>query len=282
MHQSRRTCVLLFLQIVKNTYISVSPQSPSGPVYQVHQKNSTSLSDLPDCLIWTLKHISKLPGEKGCVYHSERILDDTSTSGMHLSRRTYVPLLLQTVKNIYFSIFQSHQSPSGPVCTRKTRQVFSDVQDCLIWTWKHISKLLGEKSYVNHPERILGDILSTTRDFFPERMVLFLPFWNRNPVANDTFPNLYDQDVIQLISTDRCTQSQKQKDHFLRIPIRKTRRCPPPRDVAETQKAPGGDIPTSVPSTTFPLLPLLRLLSWSAYGYYAARLAATRMLSPSL
>ena len=40
---------------------------------------------------------------------------------MNLSRRTYVPLFLQTVK-IY--IFQSHQSPSGPVYTRKTLQVF--------------------------------------------------------------------------------------------------------------------------------------------------------------
>ena len=33
MHQSRRTYVPLFLQIVKNTHISVPPQTPSGLVY---------------------------------------------------------------------------------------------------------------------------------------------------------------------------------------------------------------------------------------------------------
>ena len=44
----------------------------------------------------------------------------TSTTGMHLSRRTYVPVFLQTVKYIY----QSHQSPSGPAYNRKTLQVF--------------------------------------------------------------------------------------------------------------------------------------------------------------
>ena len=50
----------------------------------------------------------------------------TSTAGTHLSKRTYVPLFLQTVK-IY--IFQSHQSPSGPVYTRKTLQVFRNYRD---------------------------------------------------------------------------------------------------------------------------------------------------------
>ena len=34
----------------------------------LHQKNTTSFSYLLDCLIWTWKHISKLPGEKGYAY----------------------------------------------------------------------------------------------------------------------------------------------------------------------------------------------------------------------
>ena len=42
----------------------------------LHQKNITSFSDSQDCLIWTWKYISKLPGEKGYSYHPERILDD--------------------------------------------------------------------------------------------------------------------------------------------------------------------------------------------------------------
>ena len=89
------------------------------------------------------------------------------------------------------------------------------------------------------------------------------------------------KNVIQSVSTDRCIY-RKNKMSLSRIPTRKTRRCPPPRDVAETRKAPA-DIPKSVPSTIFPLLPLLLLLlSWSACGYYATRLAVMRMLFPSL
>ena len=39
-------------------------------------------------------------------------------------------------------IFQSHQSPYGPLYTRKTT-ISSDLPNRLIWTWKHISKLPG-------------------------------------------------------------------------------------------------------------------------------------------
>ena len=42
----------------------------------LQQKNTTSFSELQDCLIWTWKYISKLPGEKGHAYHPEQILDD--------------------------------------------------------------------------------------------------------------------------------------------------------------------------------------------------------------
>ena len=45
----------------------------------------------------------------------------TNTSGIHLLRRTHVSLFLQPVK---LHIFQSHQSPSRPVYTRKTIEVF--------------------------------------------------------------------------------------------------------------------------------------------------------------
>ena len=54
-------------------YISALPV-PFWPC--LYQKNSTSLLDLQDCLIWTWKYISKLPGEKGYAYHPERILDN--------------------------------------------------------------------------------------------------------------------------------------------------------------------------------------------------------------
>ena len=55
-------------------YISVPPV----PFWScLHQKNTTSFSDLQGCLIWTRKHTSKLPGEKGYANHPERILDDT-------------------------------------------------------------------------------------------------------------------------------------------------------------------------------------------------------------
>ena len=75
-----------------------------------------------------------------------------TTSGMHLSRRTYVPLFLQTVKNIYFSSTRPRLVPSIP---EKTLQVFRIFKTDL--NMKYISKLPDEKGYVNHPERILDD-----------------------------------------------------------------------------------------------------------------------------
>ena len=51
------------------------------------------------------------------------------------------------------------------------------------------------------------------------------------------------KNLIQSISTDRCIQSQKQKIVILTNTHQKTRRYPPPRDVAETRKAPAGDYP---------------------------------------
>ena len=59
-------------------------------------------------------------------------------------------------------IFQLHQSPSG-LHHKKTS--LSDLQDCLIWAWKHISKLPGEKGYAYRPERILDDMFSTIHGF---------------------------------------------------------------------------------------------------------------------
>ena len=44
------------------------------------------------------------------------------------------------------------------------------------------------------------------------------------------------KNLIQSISTDRCIQSQKQKIVILTNTHQKTRRYPPPRDVAETRK----------------------------------------------
>ena len=42
-------------------------------------------------------------------------------------------------------MYQFYQSPSGPVSTNKTLQVFRIYKDCLIWTWKYTSKLPGKK-----------------------------------------------------------------------------------------------------------------------------------------
>ena len=75
----------LILQTVKK-YIFRSHQSLSGTVYT--RKALQVFRIYKDCLIWTWKHISKLPGE---------------SSGMHLSRRTYVPLFSKPLRNIYFS-----------------------------------------------------------------------------------------------------------------------------------------------------------------------------------
>ena len=77
----------------------------------------------------------------------------------------------------------------------------------------------------------------------------------------------------------------KKNHHSYVYPPEKTRRSPPPRDVAGSYKKLQRTVSTSVPSKTFPLLLLpllLLLLSWSACGYYAARLDALRTLFPSL
>ena len=77
MHLSRRTYVPLFLQAVKYVvYIFQSHQSRSGSVYTRKNAINTSFRIYEDRLIWKLKDISKLPGEKGHAYHPEQILDD--------------------------------------------------------------------------------------------------------------------------------------------------------------------------------------------------------------
>ena len=78
-------------------YIFRSHQSLSGTVYT--RKALQVFRIYKDCLIWTWKHISKLPGE---------------SSGMHLSRRTYVPLFSKPLRNIYFSPTSHLLVPSTP------------------------------------------------------------------------------------------------------------------------------------------------------------------------
>ena len=126
MHQSRRTYVPLFPPTARK-YIFQSHQSPSGPVYtkktpQVFWIHKTVWFEHEDTFI------SKLPGEKGylvripsrtdlrryivyqsrlppCLAANKNLTMTTSTSGMYLSRRTYVPLFLQTVKKyIHISV----------------------------------------------------------------------------------------------------------------------------------------------------------------------------------
>ena len=64
------------------------------------------------------------------------------------------PYFSKPLKYVYFS---STSPLLAHVYTRKTLQRFSDLQDCLIWTWKYISQLPGEKGYAYHPERTLDD-----------------------------------------------------------------------------------------------------------------------------
>ena len=97
-------------------------------------------------------------------------------SAIHLSRCicTY-PYFSKPVRSMY----QFYQSPSGPVSTYKTLQVFRIYKDCLIWTWKYTSKLLpGKKRLRIHSRMNLRrcicihcspqwpQILSTVHGFF--------------------------------------------------------------------------------------------------------------------
>ena len=92
---------------------------------------------------------------------------------MHQSRRTYYVLLflqtliyiyyIQTV-NIYICIFQSYQSPSGPVYTRteKYDKFFGFTK--ADFNMKIHFKLPGNKGYVPYPERILDDATKHIRN----------------------------------------------------------------------------------------------------------------------
>ena len=72
-------------------------------------------------------------------------------------------LFLHTVKKKKLS----HQSPSGPVHTRKTLQVFRIYKTAWFEHENTFQKLPGEKGYVYHPDRILDDTLSTIHGFPP-------------------------------------------------------------------------------------------------------------------
>ena len=69
----------------------------------------------------------------------------------------------------YFSkplnIYTSHTSPLLVLPTTENTTSFSDLQECLIWIWKYISKLPGEKGHAYHPEQILDDVFSTIHGF---------------------------------------------------------------------------------------------------------------------
>ena len=53
--------------------------------------------------------------------------------------------------------------------------------------------------------------ISTVHDFFPERTITFLQFWNLNPVGNDTSPNLYNKKHCSIdFDQHRCIRSRNQ------------------------------------------------------------------------
>ena len=119
-HLSRRTYVLLFLQPLK--YIFQSHHSPSDPVYTQKAQKFFGFTRLFDSNM--KMHVKTTRGKRlsipsrtnhrrYIVYHSR--LSSLATNhkpqnssinapGMHLSRRTYVPLFLQTVQKVYHSV----------------------------------------------------------------------------------------------------------------------------------------------------------------------------------
>ena len=177
-HQSRRTCVPLVLPTDK-VYISVIPVALWSCL---HQNNTASLSDLQDCLMWTRKHIKNSPAKKATytIQNESYMIHCPPSTASHLakaqtkphfddhhsnnalSRRAYLPYLFSEPLNIYISVppvlFWSclHQ---------KNTTSFSDLQNCLIGTWKYTWKPPGEKYYAYHPERILEVIVSTIHGF---------------------------------------------------------------------------------------------------------------------
>ena len=119
----------------------------------------------------TVKTIIRLPIQtniipqrkaRGTISEMHWIYGGWFTSGIHLSRLTYVPLFLQSLKKKI-----SPTSPLVVLSAPKKHKSLSDLQDCSIWTWKYTSKLPGGKGYDYYPERILDDILSTIYGFPP-------------------------------------------------------------------------------------------------------------------
>ena len=76
-------------------------------------------------------------------------------------------LILQTVKKY---VFQSYQSPSGPVYTRKTLQVFWIHKDCFIWTWHFKTTRRVKTSGMHLSRRIYVPLFSK-----PLRNICFSP-----------------------------------------------------------------------------------------------------------
>ena len=108
------------------------------------------------------KHYSPSAKSTWCNLWSALDLRGLFSSGIHLSRLTYVPLFLQSLKKKI-----SPTSPLVVLSAPKKHKSLSDLQDCSIWTWKYTSKLPGGKGYDYYPERILDDILSTIYGFPP-------------------------------------------------------------------------------------------------------------------
>ena len=102
---------------------------------------------------------SKQPKNK--AYPQNPILRSKSVATTNTTHQEYTspgaPTYPSFSKPLKICIFQLHQSPSGPVYTRKAHKPFG-FKRLFNLNMKYIGKLRGEKGYANHPERIVDDI----------------------------------------------------------------------------------------------------------------------------
>ena len=98
------------------------------------------------------------------------------TSGMHPSRRTYVPLFSKPLGNIYSVLPVTFWS-----CLHQKKSTsFSDLQSSFDMNMKTRFKTTGEKkSYVYHPERISDDTSSIVHGFPPSCKRYTSIVWSR-------------------------------------------------------------------------------------------------------
>ena len=122
-------------------------------------------------------------------------------------------LILQTVKKY---VFQSYQSPSGPVYTRKTLQVFWIHKDCFIWTWHFKTTRRVKTSGMHLSRRTYLPLFSK-----PLRNIYFCP--TSHPLALSTPEKHYNlSNLRRLLDLNMKAYFKTTRGKGLRIPSRAT------------------------------------------------------------